>query len=324
MNVITDNWRLKLLAVGLAILMLGAVAFSENPPRSKTLSVALHYDTGSGMILINPPTKTLVTITGLADVIAPVTADNLVAVADATKVTPGQPGQPVQVVKLNVTVSPLQGITIQSPAPIAVTVDALQSVGLPVQVVAHPDRGWALDKVEARCPASPCVVTFTGPASWESNLRASVYFASAVNVGTLDAPSEPVQLANNTGTLDLSVLTLPVATLDQPLVLIHIEAHPGSTSSTVPLVDSPPSQPPPAGYRVTGVTITPVTVIITGDAAAIGRIQRVILPAVDLSGHSTDFTIQVTISYTTGVTGSATTATIRYSISPNPNVSPGP
>ena len=35
MNLITDDWRLKLLAVGLALLMLGAVAFSQNPPTTK-------------------------------------------------------------------------------------------------------------------------------------------------------------------------------------------------------------------------------------------------------------------------------------------------
>ena len=33
LNLITEDWRLKLLAFGLAVLMLGAVAFSQNPPK---------------------------------------------------------------------------------------------------------------------------------------------------------------------------------------------------------------------------------------------------------------------------------------------------
>ena len=319
MNLIVDNWRLKLLAIGLALLMLGAVAFSQNPPRTKTLSVALHYNTGP-FILINPPTRTLVTITGLADVIAPVTADNLVAVVDARNATPGKA---VQEVSVNAT-SLIPHVDVQQPAPIAVTVDTLQSVPLAVQAVAHSAPGWTFDKVEARCPDAPCVVTFTGPASWEANLRAAVNYAAAVNVGTIDALGQPVQLTNNTGTLDLSVLTVPAATLEPPAVRIHIEAHTGATSSTIPLVDAPPSGPPSSGYRISGVTITPATVVVAGDAAAIGRMQRILLPAVDLTGHTSDFTVQVNISYPAGVTGSASTALIKYSISPNPNVSPGP
>ena len=42
-GLITDSWRLKLLAVGLAVLMLGAVAFSQNPPTTKSLTVSLNY-----------------------------------------------------------------------------------------------------------------------------------------------------------------------------------------------------------------------------------------------------------------------------------------
>jgi len=43
MSWITEDWRLKLLALGLAVVMLGAVAFSQNPPTIKTLSVPLNY-----------------------------------------------------------------------------------------------------------------------------------------------------------------------------------------------------------------------------------------------------------------------------------------
>ncbi len=41
MNLITDDWRLKLLAVGLAVLMLGAVAFAQNPPTTKSFTVPI-------------------------------------------------------------------------------------------------------------------------------------------------------------------------------------------------------------------------------------------------------------------------------------------
>ena len=43
-TLITNEWRLKLLAFLLAVLMLGAVAFSQNPPTTRSLSVPLDYN----------------------------------------------------------------------------------------------------------------------------------------------------------------------------------------------------------------------------------------------------------------------------------------
>ncbi len=76
-TLITNEWRLKLLAFVLAVLMLGAVAFSQNPPTTKSLSVPLGYTVRDGYILINPPSKTTVTFNGLADVIARLNPENL-------------------------------------------------------------------------------------------------------------------------------------------------------------------------------------------------------------------------------------------------------
>jgi len=41
--------------------MLGAVAFSQNPPTTGSLLVDLHYTTPPNLILINPPLKTNIT-----------------------------------------------------------------------------------------------------------------------------------------------------------------------------------------------------------------------------------------------------------------------
>jgi YbbR domain-containing protein len=327
MNLIFDHWRLKLLAIGLAVVMLGAVALYQNPLRSKTVTVGVDYSYPVGLILINPPSKVTVTVSGLADVIASVTPDNMFAVVDAKNVSPGHAGCPNTpcTVKLDVKVAPPSGVSVQSPAPIAVNVDVRQSISLPVAVVARPAPGWSITKAAASCPDSPCTVTFDGPASWETNLVASVVYGNPVNIGSIHSPSQPVQLQNSTGTLDLSaVSTRPLAALDVTTAFIDIEARPGSTSSTVPLVDAPPSQPPPAGYRLTAIVVSPITVIITGDAGALGRIQRILLQSIDLSGHVSDFTIQVPIQYPNGVNGTVVNATITFSISPNPNVSPNP
>src|SRR5213593_1117876 len=90
MSWITDNWRLKLLAVGLAVLMLGAVAFSQNPPRVRTIAdVSIAYSVPPNLVVISPPTKTSVTVTGLADTLVTLTNTNIVATVDVTKASPG-------------------------------------------------------------------------------------------------------------------------------------------------------------------------------------------------------------------------------------------
>ena len=322
-GIITEDWRFKLLALGLAVLMLGAVAFSQNPPTTGNLTIPINY-TGlaapSNLILINPPATTNVTYSGLAAVIKSVNSSNLVATVDVSHATPGP------AVRLNVNVAGPIGVNIQNPPPVAVNIDTRQGKDVPVTVNAHAAAGWTITKHDARCSqTNTCTVHFDGPATWETNIQAYVDFPGFVNVSSIDSSNWPVQLVNSNGTINLSSCrTKPCATLDQTLVSVHIEAVPGSTSSTVALLDSPPSHPPANGYRITGITISPNTVIISADPSTLGKIRNITLPPVDLSGRTSDAVFQIAIPYPQGVTGDVGNATVRYSISANPNASPSP
>jgi hypothetical protein len=160
-------------------------------------------------------------------------------------------------------------------------------------------------------------------------MTASVTIPGLINATDIRSSNWPIQLQNSTGTVDLAPCrTTPCAILDVSAVGVHITASPGSTSSTVALVIGPPSHKPATGYRITDVTITPNTVVITGDAAAIGRVRNITLPSVDLTGRISDATFQVQFTYPDGTSGpngsSVGTATVMYSISRDPNVAPGP
>lgn len=328
MSWITDDWRLKLLALGLATLMLGAVAFAQNPPTTKTYSVALTYSFGPGsnIVVTDPPNKTTVTVTGSADLIALVTPNTLTATADATHAKVGAAQ------KLNVTAtSSVLGVHVQNPPPIAVNIDRLAEKDLTVNVIAHEAPGFHIDttKTTTTCQGvTPCVVHFTGPQSWEDPvaLSAVVIYSAAVNVTDIRQPAQQIVLETNNGPFDVSRVTQPSWELDITTADIHIVATPGSNSSTVPLVDQVPSHLPPPGYHIVGVTTNPATVIITGDPAALGKVQRITLPAVDLSSYTATVTIKVQITYPSGVTplNSVTTALVTYQIVQNPAVSPSP
>jgi hypothetical protein len=320
-SLITDDWRLKLLAVGLAVLMLGAVAFSQNPPSSKTFQVQLTYDVAPDLVIINPPTHIPVTVTGLADLVGTMTSERIQAVVDATKVSPG-PDVTLHVVAHSL----VNNVTAQNPPPFIANVDRLSVDTLTVQPIDHAGPGWEVTKSEALCPSSPCVVHFSGPASWEVNLKAFAIYSSPIENSSYDVPTWPVVLQQGSTTLDQNkfFLTSPPSSLDTPSVSLHIEARTGTTSRSVALVDSAPVHPPPAGYHVTGVVIAPVTVILTGPADKLALIQYLSLPPVDLSSATTNSTFSVQIPFPTGMSGSVALAKLTYLISANPVVSPSP
>ncbi len=321
-SLITGEWRLKLLALGLAVVLLGAVAFSQNPPTAKTLSVGLTYtNVPASLVIINPPSKTNVTVSGLADLLPSVTINNVSAIVDASRAAAGS------AVRLSVNASAtLRGVTVQNPPPIVVNIDNRKQMDLPVTVSYRAAPGWNVTEAVAFCPkADPCTVSFNGPASWENNLIASVTVSGIVNYTAGTSPNQPVELQNSNGVLDLNspnALTIPQTTIDPRSVSIRVKATAGSTSSTIPLVDSQPTRQPPPCARVTGITIAPNFVTITGDPVVIGRIQRVFLPGVDLSAHTSDWTVQIAVPYPQGVTGDVANATVKYFISQNPNAAP--
>jgi YbbR domain-containing protein len=329
-NLITDEWRLKLLALGLAGLMLGAVAFSQNPPTSKDLTVSIAYNIpqnstplkDSHIIVINPPTTTKVRVTGLADAIAVVNSNSVAATFDLSKATPGQN------VHADLLVHPVaSGVqVVNTRVPYTLNIDKLDTVKLEVLPrVTRQTQGWQVDKQEAICPGTPCQVSFTGPASWETNLKAFVLFTVPIENSSYNVPTQPVILERNGLSLDIShVNTEPAVSVDPLTVEIHITAHPTIVTRQMVLIDAQPVHGPAPGYHVTNVAVNPTTVVITGPPDVLARITTttITLPAVDLSSKTSDYKAQVAIPYPDGTSGSVGAALVTYSISPNPAASP--
>ncbi len=320
MSWIIDDWRLKLLALGLAVLMLAAVAFYQNPPTTKTLPISLRYTqvgSAQNLVIINPPSTINVTFTGLADVVASATPSNFFATVNATNAAAGP------AVKLSVTVTATNGVIITNPAPIVVRIETNQGLDLPLQAVTHAAPGWVVTNVVT----NPGTVHFTGPSSWEDHLTASVVVAAPVAGTSTSLLNQPIQLQNSNGALYLTPCsTQPCASLDNISAALTISAKTGTTSTTVPLNVPSPSQPPPPGYEITGVTINPQLVTITGDPAVLAKIQRIILPANDLSSATSTAAFTENIPYPDGVTSLSGVAkvTVTYTIQRNPLVSPSP
>ncbi len=324
MNWVTESWRLKLLAIGLSVLMLGAVAFSQNPPTFKTLIASISYGPiPDNLIVINGPTKTTVRVTGLADAIQSMTASSLIANFDLSKATPGLG------VKVNLTVkSVVPGTYVQNQSvPYVLDIDQRKTVALTVQV-RYPfvASGWVVSKAQAACPNTPCLVNFDGPASLETKLNAYADFSGTVQSDFIDFPNWPITLEQNGIPLDAANFskTTPNSSLSPASAEVRITAKTNTTSKQLVLIVAPPSHLPPAGYHLTGISFNPVVIVVSGRAGALLKVTSLTLPAADLRGHTSNFTVSVAIPYPAGVTGPDVPVRVTYMISPDPAVQPSP
>jgi YbbR domain-containing protein len=321
-NLITHEWRFKLLAFGLAILMLGAVAFSQS--NTRTLQVNISYvNRPDGLVLIAPPDRIAVSVSAPNDL--PLTAASVTATADLSHIKKG----PAVSVPIQVRTDPR--IVVQAPPPITVNVDTYVNnppVPLAVQVrTPNVLPGWAVTSAVALCGSSACIVQFTGPASVATGLDAFVTVDAPIEGQRADSLNLPVQFEQNGRPINLTTFeTLPQITFQPSTVNVHIEAKQGTASVQVTLLDDTPTHYPPPGYRVTNVTVTPLTVLCTGPVGpAIAGMKSITLPGVDL-GHSTStttFKVQVPTT-TAGVTCSPSVANVTYTIAPNPATQPSP
>jgi YbbR domain-containing protein len=192
--------------------------------------------------------------------------------------------------------------------------------------VPHIARGWSVTKAEAQCPGAvagaPCQATFIGPASYQTGLRAYVDYTSEVNSNSVSTPNLPVYLEQNGQRFDLTRLTFPAMTLDPLSVNVHIDAVSTISSKQVTLVNAQPVHGPAQGYRVTNVTVNPITVVMSGKPDALASVTIITLPPVDLTGRTSDATFTVAIPYPDGTDGSVKNARVTYSIAPTPSTSP--
>ncbi|HEY8817057.1 MAG TPA: CdaR family protein [Candidatus Dormibacteraeota bacterium] len=325
MSWVTDSWRLKLLAIGLSILMLGAVAFAQNPPTFKTLTASISYvpQIPDNLIVINGPSKTTVRVTGLADPIQAMTASSLTASFDLSKAAPG----PAVKVNLIVTAG-VQGVTVQNPSvPYFLDIEPRKTVPLTVHVrFLRVAQGWQVTKFSAGCPNSPCVVNFEGPVSWETKLVAYADIGGPIQNEGQDFPNMPITLEQAGTPLDVAnfLRTTPNSSLSPAAAEVQYTAKTSTTSKQVVLMAAQPSHLPPPAYQLTAITFSPELVLVKGRADILANVTALTLPAADLSGHTSTFTVSVAIPYPAGVSGPAGQVRVTYTISPNPAVQASP
>ncbi|HLQ62806.1 MAG TPA: CdaR family protein [Candidatus Acidoferrales bacterium] len=324
MSWIVANWRLKLLSVVLAIGLLAAVAFIQNPVRVRTIAAPIKYaNQPTDLVLVNPQPSVNVDVSGLATAVSGLVPNAVTAEVDLKNLKKGHANLPVT--------PRLQssGLTVLNERiTIPVEADDLKLAQLGVEVrTPNVLPGFSVTTAQAECGNSslPCKVTVVGPARFLDGLKAFVNYDSKID-SSFKSPSQPVQFELAGRPFDVAkTSTIPQMTRDPTTVLVHIDVQQTTFSRSVVLLDGTPVRPPPPGFRVTRIVISPNTITITGPANVLSGIETIALPAVDLGDRGAgDAVFTVNVQLPDLVTSSTTRVRITYTIQPNPNLSPSP
>jgi YbbR domain-containing protein len=287
---IFNNWPLKLAAVGLATLMYGGLALSQNTQLYPG-QIPVHY--------VNEPADTvkLPSTPGPVDGIryfAPsgvlVAASSFLATIDLADYE-GKVG--VFQVPISV-ISPDPRVRVLGFFPQFATIqlDSLVSrADVPVKVVHGPvPEGLTLGEITV----VPETVTISGAAALVSqvdSVRADVAIPSGGIDGDEDVRLVPVDKLGNT----LIPIEVTPATARVTIAVIS-----DLQSKTVP-VNAIVTGTPAAGFEIESVTVAPQVALVAGDASDLEALARVDTEPVPLAGVSDDLTVRVDLALPTGV-----------------------
>ena len=327
MQWIVANWRLKLLAIALAVGLLAAVAFSENPLTLRTVPAAVDYDNlAPGVVVINPVLRQNVNVSGFSNAVNGISA----SLPNGVRLRVDLKGltTPVQHRTFYATPKTLPtGVTWTGDAvPITIDIDILPAPkSMPVEVrtpkvapgfiVLHNDPlqtyAWCHSNSK-----EPCQVVVTAPASVLEGLKAFVQVSDQVTGTAVESPSQAVQFEQNGRPLDLyKFSTFPSVGVDPSTVNVHITAQQTQVSRQV-AVHATVTGRPACGFQITSINYQPEPfVTITGPGDAVAKIDSINLPqAIDVSNATSGSRVQETVPTDSGVTANPGQVVVTVSI----------
>jgi YbbR domain-containing protein len=320
---ITRNWKLKLLAVVLAIVAWAGVVFATNPPGTRSVSVPVPQPPSptvslpAGYVLTQPIPNLIVSITGTEDHLNTFSRSSLQVSVDYAAIKAVGSRVPATV-KLPVTVTDTDpNIELDNPpTTVEVNVDASGTASEAVTVaVSHtPPPGYEVDTT-ASTPAS---VTVTGP---EHELLG------------MQVRTQPIDLSNQLANFDDTVALYPYARDGRKLTDVNVD--PGSVNVAITVVGLDTSRTSsvligpvigvPPGYEVSVDSYSPMTVTLTGSQALINdsSLASVSTGGVDVAGQTGTVTYHLNIQVPAGISVSpSSTVAVTITVTPIPTPTP--
>jgi YbbR domain-containing protein len=286
---IFNNWPLKLAAVGLATLMYGGLALSQNTQTYPgPVTVTIVHQPPNMVVLTGPPPVTVIRF--FAPSGALVANSTFIATVDLAGFE-GKTG--IVSVPIDVTTpDPRIRVLSYDPSYATLELDQLKSQpGIPVLVVHGPvPDGLTLGTTTV----DPATVTISGAQTLVSqveSVRADVIIQpTGIDVDE-DVRLTPVDKLGN------AIRPLEVT---PPTARVKIPVFSDQRTRTLP-VNPIITGNPAAGFEIESVTVAPQVALVAGDADRLAQLTSVDTDPIPMTGVSDDETVTVGLALPTGV-----------------------
>lgn len=296
-----NNLALKLLSIAIALLIWGLVHNQADPleVRYRTVPVEAGEVPEKLAAAAIDPKEITVALFGRASAFAQLEYSNFRLVANVPNTEAGVQTVPVTALGLP------KGLEIRqlSRTMVRVELDSIISATRPVfaQMRGEPAPGFAV----SGSSASPASVTVSGPSS---KLQQVARVVAEVDV-TGRSGTGPVSVsltARDAGNVVVSGLRMTPA---EAAVTVQIRQVNSKTVPVVPIISNVP-----AGYEVSNISVTPVTVTLTGPSARLTPVNSVQTAPINLSGRQRDrrsFSVSLHLpAGTTAIGGASASVTV--------------
>jgi YbbR domain-containing protein len=283
-RVLFKDWPVKLAAVGLAVVLYAGVALSENT-RSWDGQVPIDVlrSPPGGALLEQPGSVTRISYRAPIEAIGQVTAGSFRASVDLSRVEPRADAEPVSVPVELMSVDPRVRIVDYSPRSVNVRVDDVVTRGVPVTIETGPiPEGIEVGPLTVE----PSRVFLRGASSRIANVRAAVgrvgVDASGLNIDQ-DVVIDPYDDAD---------AVVPGIEIDPTSVRVRADVARRLGYVTLPVTPELVGEPH-HGLRVASVHVTPSTVTVGGEDAAVRELTTLLTEPIDVNGLDATQTTQV-------------------------------
>ena len=317
---IRRNWKLKVGCAFIAFVTWVGVVYAGNPPETKVVALPVPQSAANipaGYTLVHPVNDVPVRIGGDQNTLDSLNPGVLTMTVNWSAVNRAG----TYSIPISVTSSQPNIELIAPPTSVQVDLDSLASKSVPVtiSITNQPPVGYLRGNEQA----TPSTVTVTGPERELVGITASV----TVNLLTQKANYQqflPVLLyakgvrLNNVGVAptDISVSITITAYVTTTVVAVY------------PRTEGSPSP----GHYLTGIVVTPFTVIATGSRELLNSLVSVSTVPIQLNGVFGIYTVTVNLVAPPGVTLSQSKVTVTIDMAsvptppptPTPTPTPGP
>ncbi|HEY5521154.1 MAG TPA: CdaR family protein [Candidatus Limnocylindrales bacterium] len=291
-NFLLRNWPLKLGAVLLATVLYSGLVLGQNV-RSWTGQVPVDaIRPPQGATLIND-LDPVTTIRFRAPIdVGVLSPDSFRATVDLSGITAETGGAPVPVPITVIALDQRVQIVDFQPREEQVQLDPVAARDLPVTVT----LGTVPDSVTVGPPqVDPQSVTVRG-ASSRVNAVSQVVARVPIDASALNVDRDVDLVA-----VDANGNQVPSVEIDPQRVHVTIAVAQELSQRTLPVVPQLTGAPAP-GYKVTSITVNPLVVTVSGEAATVSTLENAQTQPIDLTGRTSDLEAQIGLALPAGLT----------------------